>query len=336
MRPSSSVQFTAFEHEEAPPVEKVREGIWSIANPMPRVSNGLAATLCYLIEGSDGAVHIIDAGINHDAGFEAVRQGIEQTGHTLDDLATIAVTHLHTDHLGMAARLREASGARIALHSREQWALDNAEELNLVVDEAKLAEWGVPEERKAEQLAVRADTAHPEEAVHAELLLESGDELPIASRHLRVLPTPGHTPGSMSIVAPEEKLVFTGDALLPVTHTGIGLGGAVADPVGDYLRSMRDLAEYEDYEACPGHEFRFTAIVERCKTNGEHQLRRSREVAAIVAAEPDATVWQIASRLHWTAGFDGLKNFYLRSALAQTVMHRDFVRTPGAAEFLDA
>jgi glyoxylase-like metal-dependent hydrolase (beta-lactamase superfamily II) len=333
MRATSPAQYAAFELGTVPPVEQLRDGVWSVPNPMPGQTNGLTSTLCYLIEGGDGALHLIDAGLDHEAGHAAVVDGIAHTGRRVSDLASIVVTHLHTDHLGMAARLREESGAALVLHTREQWAIDHADELSAPLDAQRLEEWGVPHERRAEILAVPSAAGHPVAPVRADVVVANGDELPIAGRRLRVIDTPGHTPGSMSFVDDEDRLVFTGDALLPTIHPGIGLGGTVSNPVGDYLRSLRALEEYDDYEACPGHEFRFTEVASRCRTTGEHQLRRSREVAAAILDSPDATVWQLASRLHWTAGFAQLRDFYLRSALAQTEMHLDFARSP-AAEFL--
>ncbi|GAA4173484.1 MBL fold metallo-hydrolase [Gryllotalpicola koreensis] len=334
MRATSPAQYAAFELGAVPPVEQLRDGVWSIPNPMPGQSNGLTSTLCYLIEGGDGALHLIDPGLGHDAGYDAVADGIARTGHAVSELASIVVTHLHTDHLGLAARLRAESGASLVLHRREQWAIDHADELGTPLDAQLLDEWGVPAERRAELLAVPSTAGHPVAPIRADVLVDGGGELPIAGRRLRVVDTPGHTPGSMSLVDDESELVFTGDALLPTIHPGIGLGGTVSNPVGDYLRSLRTLEEHDDYEACPGHEFRFTEVASRCRTTGEHQLRRSREVAAAVVDSPEATVWQLASRLHWTAGFAQLRDFYLRSALAQTQMHLDFVRSPAAAEFL--
>lgn len=43
--------------------------------------------------------------------------------------------------------------------------------------------------------------------------------------------------------------------------------------------------------------------------------------------DSDATVWDIARGLTWTGGWQGLGGFTLGSALAQTAMHRDFVRS---------
>ena len=60
------------------------------------------------------------------------------------------------------------------------------------------------------------------------------------------------------------------------------------------------------------------------EADADHQLERAREVASVL---DEPTIWDIASRLTWTAGWDGLHGFQLLSALTQTAMHRDYVST---------
>jgi len=65
-----------------------------------------------------------------------------------------------------------------------------------------------------------------------------------------------------------------------------------------------------------------------------HHLRRSREIEALIAVLGQAPVWEYASRLTWTAGWAGLREFWLYSALRQTDMHREFVVSGRAAPWL--
>jgi hypothetical protein len=78
----------------------------------------------------------------------------------------------------------------------------------------------------------------------------------------------------------------------------------------------------------------FHGLAARCATTAEHHLRRSREVAERLRIDGDPTVWQVASELTWTAGWANLNGFYLLSALAQTAMHLEFVRSDASARFL--
>jgi glyoxylase-like metal-dependent hydrolase (beta-lactamase superfamily II) len=125
-------------------------------------------------------------------------------------------------------------------------------------------------------------------------------------------------------------VMLTGDVLLPTMHAGLGLGGVTdANPLSEYLESLRALREYPGFEVLPGHGYRFTGLADRAAQSAEHHLKRSREVAAVLSVEPEASTWQIARRLSWTAGWDNLVGFYVYSALSQTDMHKEFVSHGG-------
>ena len=96
------------------------------------------------------------------------------------------------------------------------------------------------------------------------------------------------------------------------------------------IRPLSDYVGVEQREV----EYVFHGLAARCATTAEHHLRRSREVADRLRIDGDPTVWQVASELTWTAGWPNLNGFYLLSALAQTAMHLEFVRSDASARYL--
>lgn len=90
----------------------------------------------------------------------------------------IVCTHAHDDHVRVAPGLREAVVAPILLHpdDRPLWELTHHDHL-----------WDVD--------------------------LSDDQPLTVAGTTLRVLHTPGHSPGSVCLVAPDLGCVFTGDTL---------------------------------------------------------------------------------------------------------------------------
>src|SRR5690606_2755199 len=93
-------------------------------------------------------------------------------------LQAIVLTHAHFDHIGGAAELRERTGAPILIHAAEaDWLTDP--ELN------GSARW--------EEYVGRI-TAPP-----ADGFLEPGQALSFAGHNLEIRPTPGHSPGSISL-----------------------------------------------------------------------------------------------------------------------------------------
>lgn len=341
MRISNPAQADALAAHRAPDPDRVGPGVWSVPVPLPGSSVRLPATLCYAIEDAEGGVHLIDPGFDAPDNREALRAGLKAAGHDIAEVRTVTATHMHDDHLGLAAHVREASGARVILAARElEDTAAHAEHRSGSAERSpedplrRLSTWGVPPEiagELVEGFAHASELDHAMRGARPDLLVRDGDALPIAGRTVRVIASPGHTSGSICLIDHDAGLCFTGDTVLPKIHPGIGLGAPTLNPIGEYIASLRQLEAFDEYEACPGHEFRFTGLAERAREIADHHLHRSREVAAALAADDAASVWRVASQLHWSAGWGGLHGFVLVSALAQTEMHMRFVR----AECLD-
>ena len=109
--------------------------------------------------------------------------------------ASLVVTHLHPDHLGLAERLRQRDGTPVIFHRAEQQAQEvlaaRASDPGPV--QADIDAWGVPEGSRAEIARFAQASARP--VFIADELVEDGDMLPVPGRTLRVVHTPGHTPG---------------------------------------------------------------------------------------------------------------------------------------------
>lgn len=321
-----------------PSAKEVGPGLWVIPQPTG-LEHPPRFTLSYLLADERGGLHLVDPGADDAEGANRARLSalLGSIGRSQADLAGTIVTHLHVDHLALAEHLQREHGVPLALHRADQEAarrLTEAEPSRASTTRERLGEWGVPQAARAALESAAAGMADSgvqrTRPVNADVLLDDDQLLEIPGHTLRVLPTPGHTPGHIALVDTIERLLFTGDHLLPSLFPGIGLGGPTPDAIGDYLRSLEALEPFArvethddpGYRVLPGHGYRFTGLAERVDTTRRHHLRRSQEVAAVLTRSPDASVWQIAERIHWTAGFANLGGFHLLSALAQTAMHR--------------
>ncbi|WP_262364228.1 MBL fold metallo-hydrolase [Arthrobacter echini] len=317
-----------------PALEEIREGVWALAQPMP--GGHLAYSVAYLLRGDDGGIHVIDPGWDSDANWarlESVLRELAPDRGGVSAVTGITGTHLHPDHVGLAARLRAGSGAGFALHGVERQVLEEHSTRLLDPDEAlgRLEGWGVPDGERRELLRF-VDRSPEGLAMAVDHGLAHGDILDVPGRRIEVMATPGHTAGHICLRDDDHELLFTGDHVLPTVFPGLGLGGTTAsNPLADYIASVELLEPYGDYEALPGHGHRFRGLGDRARACRDHHLARTQDVGAILEetapGSEDPPIWDIASRLTWTAGWDGLHGLHLLSALSQTAMHVDFLRS---------
>lgn len=323
--PVSPRQAEALAAGTLPPVEEVRPGTWTIAIPFR--TGAADATLSYAVEGSDGSVTLIDPGWATAEGLSPLDAGLRSFGKALDDVALVAVTHLHLDHLGAAEAVRRASGAAVALHGEELRAIEE-QDADRALDERDIASWGLPDDlvdgvRRAWGRG-RSLPAVGAEHVTVDHRLADGDRLPVPGRDLRVLHTPGHTTGHVCLVDEADGLLFTGDHVLPRINPGIGLGGRPrSNPLTAYLASLRRLDGLGHLEVCPGHEYRFADVTGRAATLVAHRAERSAVIAGVLDALDRPTLYEVASRVPFRGGIESMTGYLLASALAQTGFHVD-------------
>lgn len=304
-----------------PPVEEVRPGLWSVPVPWPR--SGLRYTLSYLMTGQAGPA-LIDTGWPTEHAWTALADGIRQTGHDIADLRYVLVTHAHSDHLGMAGRLREASGARVGMHPAETATLRG-------VDHAawrhRLSVWLRSRGAPADQVTEITDLMAGAAGLHARLARPDFDvehgSLPLgAGTALRAVWTPGHTPGHLCFYDEQREVLLTGDHVLPRITPHIGLPpGAEGDPLGDYEASLRTLAQYDPAEVLPAHEYRFADLGARVEALLRHHRTRLAEVEHAVASDPGLSTWAVAEVLTWSRGWEQTRGAARQSAVSETWAH---------------
>jgi glyoxylase-like metal-dependent hydrolase (beta-lactamase superfamily II) len=322
VRVTGTAQRDAWVARTWPPVEEVRADLWSVPVPIP--DNPLRYTLTYLLAAGSKLV-VVDPGWDTEAGWLALAEGLKAAGASTADVTGIVVTHIHPDHHGLSARLRDASGAWIAMHRAERDSLTSLRWQGAETAEGDLA-WlrncGVPPDIAAE-LSMQDESEHPFAAMaDPDVLLEHGDLVPLPGRPVRAVWTPGHTPGHLCLHEEAANLLLTGDHVLPRISPNIGLQPHTAEPpLAAYLRSLEFVAAYDSAEALPAHEYRFHGLASRVRMLLAHHERRCEEVVTILARIGPATTWQVTRELTWSRGWSSVTGFMRRAALAEAGAH---------------
>jgi len=147
----------------------------------------------YLVKGVEG-ITVVDTGLPGSAG--KIVDYVESTGWHHSDVKTIVLTHSDIDHAGSAARLREKTKAKVAVHEADAPRLSGEKQWKTVEGVFDLL-------FRAAGIVMRFNR------LKADVLLKDSDVID----GLIVVHTPGHTEGSICLYLPGRAL-FVGDALV--------------------------------------------------------------------------------------------------------------------------
>jgi glyoxylase-like metal-dependent hydrolase (beta-lactamase superfamily II) len=184
--------------------------------------------------GFDSNIYLIDDEIPTlvDAGtgmrFEAVKREIKKVGFDPSDIELLINTHCHFDHAGGDDDFVGTSGCKVAIHELEAQLLESGDEA-------------------VSCAAMFGKKLRPVKVAHK---LREGDVLELGELTLKVLHTPGHTVGGISLHDPVKRILFSGDT---VFCGGIGRTDLPTGDVGALIQSLKRLAWLRVEKLCPGH-----------------------------------------------------------------------------------
>jgi hydroxyacylglutathione hydrolase len=145
----------------------------------------------------------------------------------------ILITHGHGDHIHGLMDIKEATGAEIGLHKFDEAGLTHAFNLSLT----------------------QADP------VKADFFVKHKDKLEFGGLKIKVIETPGHSPGGVCYYVVEEGIIFTGDTLF---KNAIGRDDFPGGSWGKLRRSLKNLLELDpNVKVYPGHGQSTTIGVEK-------------------------------------------------------------------------
>jgi glyoxylase-like metal-dependent hydrolase (beta-lactamase superfamily II) len=319
-----------------PGVFEVAAGVYRIPLPLPH--DGLRAVNVYALVDDTGVV-LIDSGWAITGAREALATALEALDRGLADVRRFLVTHVHRDHYGLAVAIRREFGTTVSLGVGEKPTIDvlgdpRRQPLSRHARELTRAGAGdlLEQLRSIDRPHDPADWTAPDD------WLADGVDLPLPTRTLQVVATPGHTRGHVVFVDPAAGLLFAGDHVLPHITPSIGFEAVPGPlPLGDYVHSLQLVRSQPDRRLLPAHGPVAASVHHRVDQLLDHHARRLDQACSVVDAG-GATSYAVARRLTWTRrnrSFDDLDIFNQMLAVTETTAHLDLLVAQGRLQSIE-
>lgn len=243
----------------------------------------------------------IDAGPKTKEALNFLKEQLKRHGLSFSDIGQVILTHHHADHAGLLDDLPEQ--ARIIGHINNEPYINQSDEfMHKECDffHQLFQSFGVPEQMNEQLEQFRKVYRLP---CHRPLTqtVNEGDKIE-GLEEWDIYYTPGHAESHIVLYRPEDRLLLGGDVLLKRISSNPLLeapknGDIRSQPLLDYKRSLKKLADLEIRTILPGHGEAVDDVRELVARRIIEQQGRAKEVLGFLQKEA-LTPYEVCQKLY--------------------------------------
>lgn len=306
---------------------KAGENIYRLDVPLK--GNPLKNLNSYVITGKRNL--LIDTGFRTDECRAAMQSELNEIGISLDD-TDIFLTHLHSDHTGLAPELhREGAKIYISQQDMDRMARYVSGDAWKTSD-SEFIKHGFPEYMLKTLESANPARSYAPKPFDGYTAAQPGQVFEYGGYKLEAILTPGHTPGHTCLFDPDSSTMFLGDCVLFDITPNITAWMGFENSLGAYLDSLKKLKSYNADKPMAAHRASSGRLNERIDAITEHHSRRLDECLAIVRSGDGQLAYDIAGGMKWSIRCDSWEDFPVAQrwfAVGETISHLDYLIDAG-------
>lgn len=313
-------------------IRKLQDNIYLAEIPLK--GNPLKAINIYIIKTDDKNM-IIDTGFNTEEILDYTKAFIKDLDLDLDK-TELFLTHLHSDHTGLA-NFYDDLGVKIRVSSVDEQILEESME-------KEDPHWVLTQELGHMQ-GLDIDGLDIED--HPGFKFRSrkkfnftpanpGDHIQVGDFNFEVVDLSGHTPGMVGLYDKEKSTLFCGDHILGKITPNIQFWNyEVGDSLGTYLKNLEKVRDLNIKHLYSSHRFLIDDVAERVEELKAHHQKRLDE-AVNAMTKKDCTVRDITKSLQWdisAKNWDEFPKSQKWFAAGEAHAHVEHLRALGICDF---
>lgn len=265
----------------------------------PLTGNPLKSINIYVIKTDEGNL-IIDTGFNNEENRKNMDELIEKLDLDLEN-TSLFLTHLHSDHVGLASYLYKKGIKEIYLSEVDgnllkdgvtlegyQWqnAIKNAKIQGLMDENLDINDHPGYKNRPKETFPYKK--------------INPGNKLKLGEFDFVFIDEAGHTPGMLGLYEKDKKVLFCGDHILgKITPNITWWGEKYGDSLKTYLENLEKIKDYDIKHLYSSHRFLIEDVNKRIDELKCHHKKRLEESLSIVKKYKNISTRDVSKNLNW-------------------------------------